>query len=164
MASMERSSGGRPPPTSTAFCAGKSRVTCQCSCRRIPIVDQSESRQGAWAPNSRQAARTRHPKEIDHERASCTGAAGSWFQHRGSCVLFGPGPRSHASVGLRPSLKASAWRGRRLRTAQKGTKRHAQHEAARAQEPGRFYRIGVLEASPVPPSKAAVLPENHIRA
>ena len=31
-------------------------------------------------------------------------------------------------------------------------------------DPGRFYRIGVLEASPVPPSKAAVLPENHIRA
>jgi hypothetical protein len=92
------------------------------------------------------------------KRASCTGAAGSWSQHRGSCVLFGPGPRSHASVGLRPSLKASAWRGRRLRTAQKGTKRHAQHEAARAQEPGRFYRIGVLETSPVPPSKAALGP------
>jgi hypothetical protein len=47
-------------------------------------------------------------KEIDHERASCTGAAGSGSQHCGSRVLFGPGPPNHASVGLRSSLKASA--------------------------------------------------------
>ena len=69
-------------------------------------------------------------------------------------ILFGHRCRNHASVGLRSSLNASAWRGRRLRTAQKGTKRHAQHEAARAPRQVLSYRC--LEASPVPPSKAAL--------
>ena len=45
------------------------------------------------------------PKEIDHEPASCTGVAASGSQHRGSRVLFGPGPRNHVSVGLRSSLR-----------------------------------------------------------
>src|ERR1700755_2960569 len=38
------------------------------------------------------------PKEVDHERASCTAAAGSGSRHCGSRVLLGPGPHNHASV------------------------------------------------------------------
>jgi hypothetical protein len=50
-------------------------------------------------------------KESDHERASCTAVAGSRSQHCGSRLLLGPGPRNHASVGLRSSLKVSTSRG-----------------------------------------------------
>ena len=47
-------------------------------------------------------------KEIEHGPASCTGVATSGSRHRGSRVLFGPGRRHHACVGLRSSLKSSA--------------------------------------------------------
>jgi len=64
------------------------------------------------------------PREINHERASCAGAAGSGFRRDGSRILFDPCRRNPASVGLRSSLKAGGRRA--LGAPQKGTKRHAQ--------------------------------------
>src|SRR5262249_33226712 len=71
------------------------------------------------------------PKGIDHERASCTGAAGGGALHFGRRALFSPGPHNPTSVGLRSSLKGSAGTRPATKAPQKETKRRAQHEAPR---------------------------------
>src|SRR5262245_15476266 len=105
--------------------AGSKSRTAAVSCRTLgvysshkPAGPQTDSEHFRFCPRTWPAVRWHSDRaeircvlftteEIDHERASCTGAAGSGSQHCGSRVLFGPGPPNHASVGLRSSLKAS---------------------------------------------------------